>query len=217
MLGRNKILGFVAHIRCREGLRGIAARLGGLPDLERIGALRVRIGDEFFRLVFDAHQRGRKARDLPLFGQNERDRLSAELDRVVIEWTERRAFIGRDIVLIGTAGAGHARTVLVREHIEHAVDKGFAGVDTNDAALRNGRHDDIAIGEVRNVELAGIFRRSGHLGVAIDARGRCSDVSRHDAHRIFLLDCDCGVAAAACAKVRMMARRARSILNALCA
>ena len=33
---------------------------------------------------------------------------------------------------------------------------------------------------------------------------------------IFLLDCDCGVPRAACVSARTMARRASSILKALC-
>ena len=46
-----------------------------------------------------------------------------------------------------------------------------------------------------------------------------ADIARRHgspAHRIFLSDCDCGVPAAACVSARTTARRARSILKALC-
>ena len=46
-----------------------------------------------------------------------------------------------------------------------------------------------------------------------------ADIARHGGspgHRIFLSDCDCGVPAAACVNARTTARRAKSILKALC-
>src|SRR3954447_14580088 len=46
-----------------------------------------------------------------------------------------------------------------------------------------------------------------------------ADIARHGGslgHRIFLSDCDCGTPAAACANARTTARRAKSILKALC-
>src|SRR3954469_22584727 len=46
-----------------------------------------------------------------------------------------------------------------------------------------------------------------------------ADIARHSGslgHRIFLSDCDCGTPAAACANARTTARRAKSILKALC-
>src|ERR1700730_15182755 len=72
--------------------------------------------------------------------------------------------------------------------------------------------------EADRIELAGIFCCAGDLAAAIDAGCGGADVGRHGpapAHRIFLLDCDCGVPAAACVSARTMARRARSILKAL--
>ena len=66
------------------------------------------------------------------------------------------------------------------------------------------------------LEFPGVFRRPGDLVAPVDAGGGSPDVSGHwHAHAIFLLDIDCGVPRAACVSARMMARRARSILNVL--
>src|SRR5215475_13423027 len=76
------------------------------------------------------------------------------------------------------------------------------------------------MGEAGRIELAGVFRSTRNLGATVDTGCVGADVSGHwrvPAQRIFLLDCDCGVPAAACVSARTMARRARSILNALCA
>ena len=173
VLGRDEIFGLVAHVGRRKGLRGVAARLLGLLDDEGLVALRMQIGDVRLLLVFDAHQRGGEARGLPLLGQHQRDRLAAEHDPVVVERAERRALLGRDIVLVGLVVVGHRRPVLVGEHVEHALDaQRLAGVDARDAALGDGRVDDAAIGEAGDVELAGIFGLAGDLGAAVDAGGR---------------------------------------------
>ena len=103
------------------------------------------------------------------------------------------------------------------ENGEHAFDaKRFARVDARDATPGDGRGDDAAIGEAAFVELAGILRRAGDLGAAVDAGDGLSDVAVHGAaHAIFFVDCDCGVPCAACESVRTIARRARSILKSL--
>ena len=109
---------------------------------------RMQIGDVRFWLVFDPHQRGREARGLPILGEDQRDRLAVEHDLVVVERAERRACLGRHIVLVGLVVVGHARPVLVRQHVEHAGDaQRLAGVDARDAALGDGGGDDAAIGE----------------------------------------------------------------------
>src|SRR6516162_6109995 len=110
--------------------------------------------------------------------------------------------------------------MLMRQHIDYAFNgKRRARVDARDAALGDGRCDATDVDAPGGIELAGVFRGAGNLGAAIDAGCGGADVSRHEpapAHRIFLLDCDCGVPAAACVSARTMARRARSILKALC-
>ena len=92
-----------------------------------------------------------------------------------------------------------------------------ARVDTRDAASCDGRGDDAAISEVWSLKLPGVLPHAGDLEPSVDTRGRGADVGFHDAYRIFLLDWICGVPFAACASVRIMARRARLILKALCA
>src|SRR5258705_1252154 len=110
-----------------------------------------------------------------------------------------------------------ARTILVRQHIDHAVDaQRLARVDAHNSSLGDRRCNHAAMGEVRGAEFAGIFRRTGDLGVAVDAGCGRTDIRGHNAHRIFLSDCDCGVPFAAWVKARTMARRARSILKLLC-
>ena len=101
--------------------------------------------------------------------------------------------------------------MLVRQHIDHAFNgKGFASVDPGDAALGDRGCNDTGMCEPGHIELAGVFRRAGDLGAAIDAGCGGADVSGHGPapiHRIFLLDCDCGVPVAAWVSARMMARR----------
>ena len=203
--------------RGRKGLRGVAARLLRLVDHEGLAEPRVQVGGVLFRLVFDPHQGGGEPRGLPIVRDHQRDRLTVELDRVVVERTERRAFRSH-IVVVGRVGAAHLGPVGMREHVEHVFDRQRATcVDLRDAAFGDGRGDDAAIGEVGGFELAGVLRRAGDLGASVDAGGRGADIRCHGAHRIFLLDWTCGVPFAACVKVRTMARRASSILKALCA
>src|SRR5215471_21049206 len=107
----------------------------------------------------------------------------------------------------------------MRQHVDHTCNgECFAGVDPGDAALGDRGCNDAAMRQTGRIELGGVFCSAGDLGAAIDAR--CgTDVGGHKpapAQRIFLLDCDCGVPAAACVSARTMARRARSILKALC-
>src|ERR1700754_3753851 len=169
------------------------------------------------RLVFDAHARRSKMRSFPILSQHQRDRLSAELDLVVVERSVGRPFLRRDIVLVGPVGIRHRWSILVCKHIEHAADpERFAGIDAQDTAFGDGRLDNIGIDEVRGAELSGIFGRAGDLGPTVDAGYRGADVGAcRNVHRILLLDWDCGVARAAWVSARMTARRARSILNVL--
>ena len=225
MLDRDVILAAVAHRGRGERLLGRAARLWrGERVLGRLQCdgpvtLTIQIGDVRFFIVFHADQRRREARDLRLFGDHQRDRLAAEPDPVVVERPERRTFRSH-LVLVGAVGARHARPILMRQHVDHAFNgKRLARVDARDAALGDRGRNDAGMREAGRIELAGIFRRAGDLGAAVDAGCGGADVSRHGpapAHRIFLLDCDCGVPAAACVSARTMARRARSILKALC-
>ena len=82
MLDRDEIFGLVAHLGRRKGLRGVAARLlPGFSDRHKaLVALRIQVGDVRLLLVFDAHQRGREARGLPILGEHQRDRLAVEHD-----------------------------------------------------------------------------------------------------------------------------------------
>ena len=170
MLGGNEIFGFMTHLGCRIGFRGIAVRFVGLLDDKRLIAPPMQIGDEGLLFVFDVHQRGSVARDLPFLGQHQRDRLAAEHDLVVVERTERRTFFWRDIVLPGLVGAGHAGPVLMGEHVEHAFDtQRLAGVDARDAALRNGRLDHAAISKAGNAGFAGISGLAGDFGATVYA------------------------------------------------
>src|SRR5690242_13995118 len=102
------------------------------------------------------------------------------------------------------------------QNVEYAFDRTrAAGIDARDTSLANGRGHDRCIGEIRNVELAGISGGAGYLGAAVDAGGGSADGGCHDGYLIFLTDWICGVAFAACVSVRRMARRARPILKAL--
>src|SRR5262249_4295052 len=147
-----------------------------------------------------------------------RNGLAAEYDLVVIERPEGFS-VRRDIILVGVAACGHARAVLVREKPENAIHaQGVTRVESDDAAARDGRGDDAAMGEIGGGELGGIFRRPGDFRAAIHAGGGSADRAGHGgAHAIFLWDCDCGVLRAAWVSARTMARRASGILKALCA
>jgi hypothetical protein len=122
------------------------------------------------------------------------------------------------LILVGFIVVRHVRAVLVRKHIEHALDaQGGAGIDAYDATLRDCRGYNAAISKAWHVELGGIFCDAGDLREAVDAGSGSADVRRHGwAQTIFLEDCDCGVPRAACVSARTMQRRARSILKLLC-
>ena len=85
VLGRNEIFGHVAHSGGRKSLLGIAARLCRRVDGKRLAALRVQIGNVRLLLVFDPDQRGGDAGGFPILRQHQRERLSAEMDLVVVE------------------------------------------------------------------------------------------------------------------------------------
>src|SRR5258707_8585756 len=174
------------------------------------------VRDVHFLVIIHAHQRGREPGDLGLFGDHQRDRLAAEPDPVVIERPEWRTLRGR-LVLVGVVRARHARPVLVREHINHACDgERIAWINARDTALGDGGGNNAGMRKAGCIELAGIFRDAGDLGVAVDAGYSAADIRRHGAHRILLSDCDWGVPVAAWVSARTIARRARSILKALC-
>ena len=167
--------------------------------------------------VFDPYQRSGETRRFPILGQHQRDRLSVEQDPVIVKRAIGRSLFRRDVVLVGVVAVGHRRPMLMGKDVDDAGDaQCLAGIDTADAPFRYGRPDDIALDEAGDVELAGIFGFAGDLGPAVDARGSCSDIGCHGAHRIFLTDCDCGVPRAAWLSVRTMARRASPILKLLC-
>jgi hypothetical protein len=99
MFGRNEILRLVAHGCFGESFFGMAARLLGFPDHDGFVALREQVGIEGGRfLVVDADQRSREACRFPCLRQHQRDRLSAELDLIVVERTERLAFSRSHVV-----------------------------------------------------------------------------------------------------------------------
>jgi hypothetical protein len=102
VLDRHAVLGLDAHGRLRERARGIAAAVGRrilrLQDCAAL-ALGFEVGDMRLRLVFDADERSGKPRDLELLRKDQRHRLSAEADLLVIKRTERRA-VRRDFIFV---------------------------------------------------------------------------------------------------------------------
>src|SRR6266852_2779853 len=121
MLDRDVIFALVAYLGRSEcpfgraapfwGGEHVFARLGGGDGLT---TLAIQVGDMRFFVVFHADQRRREARDLPLLGDDQRDRLSAEQNPVAMKRPERRT-VRSNVVLVGSIGARHARPVLVRE------------------------------------------------------------------------------------------------------
>ena len=225
MLDRDVVLAAVAHLGCGERCLGRAARLWrgewvlGRLQYDGLVALAIQVRNVPFFIAFHADQRRRETRDLRLFRHHQCNRLAAEPNAVVIERPERRTFRSH-LVLVSAVVACHGWPILMREHVDHAFNrKRLARVDTGDPALGDRGCHDAGMREAGCIELAGVFRRAGDLGAAIDAGCGSPDVSRHGpapAHRIFLLDCDCEVPAAACVSARTIVRRARSILKALC-
>ena len=128
MLDRRVIVGLVTDCGRGERLIGLAARLRrrqraflGL-DRRRLVALTKDVRDEVFGRVFDLHQRRGMARDLRCFGDDQRDRLAVEHDLAVVERPVRRSVLRCHVVLVGLILVRHRRTVLVRQHGEHALD-----------------------------------------------------------------------------------------------
>jgi hypothetical protein len=154
--------------------------------------LTVQVGGVRLLFVFDAYQRCSEARDFPLLRKHKRDRLSVEQDPVVIQRSKRRAVRGH-VVLVRAIVIGHGRAVLVREHIDNAVDaQRLAHINAGDAAPGNSRRDDAAIGEAGAVELGSIFCGAGNLGAAVDAGCRRTDMLGHGlASLMFLADWTC--------------------------
>ena len=88
--------------------------------------------------IFDPDQGSRKSRDLELLRDDQRHRLTAEENSVVIERTERRAG-GRDLVFILLVRRRELGPMLVREHVEHAVDRErIRGMNVLDPAFGDG-------------------------------------------------------------------------------
>ena len=148
MLDRDIVFALVARRGCGERRLDRAARLwNGERALARLCrgfqtagfiALAPEVGGVRLFVVLHQDQRRREARDLRLFGDDQGDRLAAEPNPVVVERAERRA-VGRHIVRVGTIAVCHARTVLVRQHVDHAVDAQRLGrVDAHDSALGDG-------------------------------------------------------------------------------
>jgi hypothetical protein len=170
---------------CSQRLGGVATRLLRLRDLESLVALRIEVGREGVSFVLDLHERRGEARSLPILGENERNWLLAEMDLVVVERTERRAFIGRDTVLVGLVSGGHARSVLMRQHVKHAGNaECSADIEALDSSLRDRRRNDRGKGEVGNVKFGGIFCSAGDLGGAVDAGDGGAEIEGHKFARL---------------------------------
>jgi len=75
----------VAHGGGCKCLFGIAARLLRRIGGKRPGALCVQIGDVRLLLIFDPDLRRCDTRGFPIFRQHQRDRLSREVDPVVVQ------------------------------------------------------------------------------------------------------------------------------------
>src|SRR5439155_26337187 len=130
----------------------------------------------------------------PVLRDDQRDRLAVELDRVVVEWTERRAFLGRHLVLPGLIIVCERRAVRMREHVQNTLHlQCRASVEAQNASARNGGLDDEAMDQPVGRKFAGIFGGSGDLGPAVDARRWRSDIGVHRS----LTRSACGLAIAA--------------------
>src|SRR6476659_2071698 len=130
---------------------------------------------------------------------------------------KRRTALGSNLIAVARVGIRHLRAIFVSQHVEHAIEcERPACIDVRDAASGDGRGDNTGVDEIGSAEFASVLCGAGDLCASINARGGGADIRCHDAHRTFLLDCTCGVLFAAWVMVRMMARRARSILKALC-
>src|SRR5262245_2174566 len=157
---------------------------------------------------------------LEFLRDDQRHRLTAEQDFVVIERTEGRAG-RRHLVGIFLVRRCKLGPMLVRKHVEHAVDRQrIRGMNALDPPLGNGGRDHETMRQAGHVVFGGVFRKSGNLRVSIDAGGRLAEVAGGGhgalpAHLIRLSACDCGVPRAAWVSARRMPRRASSILKSL--
>ena len=140
----------------------------------------VHVRDMRLRLVVHPDQRGREARDLRRFGDDQRDRLAVEHDPVVVERPERRA-VRRHVVLVGLVVVRHGRPVLVRQHGEHARDAACAAPVSMRVMrpLAMVEATTLPWSEAGGVELGGIFGGAGDLGEAVDAGCGGADVGCH--------------------------------------
>ena len=127
--------------------------------------------------VVDAHQRSGEPCDLRLLRDDQGHRLAAEANLVVIEWAEMRA-LGGYLVLVLRVRRGELRPVLVREHVEHALDRlRVRGRDALNPPWRSWmRHE--AVSEARHVVLRSILGGASDLDAPIDAGGRLSERAR---------------------------------------
>ena len=156
----------------------------------------MQIGGVRFFVVFHTDQRRREAGDLRLFGDHQRDRLAAEPNAVVVERPIRRTF-RRHVVLVGVIGACHGWPVAVREHVNDALDgKRLVHIDARDPALGDGACNEAGMREAGCIELAGVFRRAGDFGAAIDAGCGGADIACHGL--LLLTGFSCRIATAAC-------------------
>jgi hypothetical protein len=139
MLDRHAVFRLDPHGSLLKCLHRTAARCGRrsavlLRDLGVL-ALRFEVGDMRLLLVLDADERSRKSRDLELLRDNQRHRLTTEVNLVVIERTERRTR-GGNLVFILLVGRGELGSMLVREYVEHACDrKRISGINALDPAF----------------------------------------------------------------------------------
>jgi hypothetical protein len=139
MLDRHAVFRLDPHGRLLKCLHRTAALRGRrsavlLRDLGVL-ALRFEVGDMRLLLVLDADERSRESRDLELLRDNQRHRLTTEVNSVVIERTERRTR-GGDLVFILLVERGELGSMFVREYVEHARDrKRIPGINALDPAF----------------------------------------------------------------------------------
>ena len=112
MLDRHAIFGFDPYGRPLKRLYRIAARCNGrgavlLRDLGVL-TLRFKVGDMRLLLILDPYERSGKPGDLEFLRHDQGHRLTAEVNSVVIERTERRTG-GRNLVFILVVRRGELR------------------------------------------------------------------------------------------------------------
>ena len=193
-LGRRRIgaHGVAGSLRRRRDARPLLRRLVGC------GAGELEVGFGLFLLVAHRDQRSGIARRLEAFRDDQRQRLAAVEDRLVVERAERLAG-RRHLIPVAAAEPGGARSVLVRIDFHHARNRNRSGdVDAGDPAAGDRARHGIAVEKVRNGELRGIGRTARHLVRSIDAAARAAEMPFVSQHGWPLKGCACRSWTAAC-------------------